>query len=138
MATSEFLAKLIGPLFVAVGTGMLVNRGTYQSVIAEGLRSALLLYLSGVMSLLSGLAIVLTHNVWSTDWRVIITVLGWLMVIGGIVRIVLPQFALTLGAAIYSGSISIIIVAIGAIAFGAFLSFHGYYPTTRTRMGARP
>jgi len=52
MATSEFLAKLIGPLFLAVGTGMLVNRGTYQSVIAEGLRSALLFYLSGVMSLL--------------------------------------------------------------------------------------
>ena len=138
MATSEFLAKLIGPLFVAIGVGMLVNRALYQSVIAEGLRGGVLLYLSGLLSLASGLAIVLTHNVWRADWRVVITLLGWLMVIGGIIRIVLPQVALTLGGEIYSGMSSIIIVAVIAIAFGGFLSFHGYFPTTRTRMGARP
>jgi hypothetical protein len=41
-------------------------------------------YLSGLLSLLAGLAIVNLHNTWRADWRVIITVLGWLMTIGGI------------------------------------------------------
>ena len=34
----------------------------------------------------AGLAIVLVHNVWTFDWRVIITILGWLAVLGGIFR----------------------------------------------------
>ena len=54
-----------------------------------------LIYLSGVLSLLAGLAIVIAHNRWSGGWPVIITVLGWLMVIGGVIRIVVPQVVQT-------------------------------------------
>ena len=35
----------------------------------------------------------LTHNVWTADWRVVITILGWLAVITGAIRIVCPQQA---------------------------------------------
>ncbi|WP_455874740.1 hypothetical protein [Rhizobium yanglingense] len=73
---------------------MLVNLGMYESMIAEALHSGILFYLSGLLSLLAGLAIVNLHNRWQMDWRVIITVLGWLMTIGGIIRIVLPQVAI--------------------------------------------
>ena len=55
----------------------------------------MLIYLSGVLSLLAGLAIVIAHNRWSGGWPVIITVLGWLMVIGGVIRIVVPQVVQT-------------------------------------------
>ena len=33
----------------------------------------------------------LTHNVWAADWRILITLLGWLTAIGGAARIVVPQ-----------------------------------------------
>ena len=56
-----------------------------------------------MISLSAGLAIVNLHNSWQVDWRVLITVLGWLMTIGGIMRIVLPQFAVAVGSTIYGG-----------------------------------
>ncbi|WP_331375195.1 hypothetical protein [Sinorhizobium chiapasense] len=68
-------------------------------------------YLSGLLSLLAGLAIVNLHNRWQMDWRVIITVLGWLMTIGGIIRIVLPQVAIAVGSTIYGGRASTIVAA---------------------------
>jgi len=37
------------------------------------------------------LAIVLTHNVWVANWRVLITLIGWLMLIRGAVRILAPE-----------------------------------------------
>jgi hypothetical protein len=49
--------------------------------------SLTLIYLFGLIDLASGLAIVLTHNVWMANWRVIITLIGWLMLIRGAVRI---------------------------------------------------
>ena len=39
----------------------------------------------------AGLAIVLTHNVWVANWRVLITLIGWLMLIRGAVRILAPE-----------------------------------------------
>lgn len=82
MDRSLFLAGLPGPTFVAVALGMLINLGMYESMIADALHPGTLFYLSGFLSLLAGLAIVNLHNRWHMDWRVIITVLGWLMTIG--------------------------------------------------------
>ena len=126
MDRSLFLSRLLGPTFVAIALGMLINLGMYESMIAEALHPGILFYLSGLLSLLAGLAIVNLHNTWCMDWRVIITVLGWLMTIGGIVRIVLPQVAITIGSTIYSGRASTIVAALIVGALGAFLSVKGY------------
>jgi 1,4-dihydroxy-2-naphthoate octaprenyltransferase len=37
----------------------------------------------GMFALLAGLAIVNVHNLWVSDWRVIITILGWLAIVRG-------------------------------------------------------
>ena len=126
MNRSVFLARLTGPTFVAIGAGMLINQIYYQGVIAEGLRSSVFFYLSGLLSLLAGLAIVNLHNLWASDWRVIITVLGWLMVVGGVLRIVLPTIARSMGAMLYGGNAPIIVVGIITAVLGGFLTFKGY------------
>ena len=126
MDRSLFLAKLMGPTFVAIALGMLINLGMYESMIAEALHSGILFYLSGLLSLLAGLAIVNLHNTWCADWRVIVTVFGWLMTIGGIIRIVVPQVAIAIGSTIYGGRASTIVVALIVGTLGAFLSFKGY------------
>jgi hypothetical protein len=126
MDRSIFLARLLGPTFAAIALGILINLGMYESMIAEALHPGILFYLSGLLSLLAGLAIVNLHNTWCADWRVIITVLGWLMTIGGIIRVVLPQIAIAIGSTIYGGRAPTILVVLIVGALGAFLSFKGY------------
>lgn len=126
MDRSSFLARLFGPTFVAVALGMLINLGMYEGMIAEALHFGTLFYLSGLLSLLAGLAIVNLHNRWQLEWRLIITVLGWLMTIGGIIRIVLPKVAIAIGSTIYSSRASTIVAALIIGTLGAFLSFKGY------------
>ena len=129
MDRSSFLARLIGPTFVAIALGMLINLSIYETMIAKALRPGILLYLSGLLSLLAGLAII-NHNTWHMDWRVIITVLGWLMTIGGIIRIVAPQITIAIGSTVYSGRAPTIVVALIVGALGAFLSVKGYVQRT--------
>ena len=81
MATSIFLARLIGPLLlIAVGLGLLVNRTRYRALADEFLRSRALIYplrrdhTAGRASRSCS-----RHNVWTADWRVLITLLGWLI-----------------------------------------------------------
>ena len=45
------------------------------------------IYLSGVLMFVAGLAIVRVHNVWARDWTVLITLCGWSFLVLGLVRI---------------------------------------------------
>jgi hypothetical protein len=91
MAASAFLARLLGPLLLAVGVGILINPKAFGTVAGEVVRSVTLVYLFGLFDFAAGLAIVLTHNVWVANWRVLITLIGWLMLIRGAVRILAPE-----------------------------------------------
>jgi hypothetical protein len=123
---ARFVARLIGPFLVVIGLGIELNIPFYTAMIGEAVHSPTLVYFAGLFSLVAGLAILNVHRAWTSDWRVIITIFGWLCLIGGIVRIVLPQFAVSLATKIYSGAIVLVIVAVVALLLGAFLSFHGY------------
>jgi hypothetical protein len=84
----------MGPIFIALALGMLANLGMYESMIAEALHTGIVFYLSGLLSLLAGLTIVNLHNTWCADWRVTITVLGWLMTIGGVIALLCRKLRL--------------------------------------------
>ena len=126
MQTSIFLAKLIGPLFLAVGVGLLVNAAVYRKLAEEFLASHALIYLSGLLLMTAGMALVLTHNVWAADWRVAITLLGWLAAIGGAVRIVMPQGTQKIGRRFLKHPQGMTIAAVVWLAIGALLCFFGY------------
>jgi hypothetical protein len=126
MPTSVFLAKLIGPLALAIGVGLVVNAAVYKKLAEEFLSSHALIYLSGFISMAAGLAIVLTHNVWAFDWRLIITLLGWLAAIGGAVRIAMPQGTQKIGRAMLGHPQGLMIAAGVWLVIGAVLCFFGY------------
>ena len=119
MTNSVFLARLIGPLMLAVGIGIFVNGAVYRALADEFLRSTALIYLSGLLTMTAGLAIVLTHNVWRANWPVLITILGWLATIGGAVRIIFPQGTERFGRAMLRNKLALPIAGGAWLALGA-------------------
>ena len=126
MGNSVFLARLIGPLMLTVGIGIFVNGAIYRVLADEFLRSRALIYLSGLLTMTAGLALILTHNVWRADWPVIITILGWLAVIGGAFRIVAPQGTERIGRRLLKEKYGLTIGGAVWVALGAILSVFGY------------
>jgi len=126
MSTSIFLARLMGPIFLAVGIGILVNGTTYRKLAEEALRSPVLIYLSGLLTMTAGMAVVLTHSVWVFNWRVVITILGWLAVFGGATRIICPQATEKLGRWVLQRPAGLLVGAIVWLALGALFIFFGY------------
>ncbi len=126
MRISVTLARLMGPLFLVMGAGMLLNGDIYRAMAEEFVHSHALIYFSGVLALLAGLAIVNAHNVWALEWRVVITLFGWLALLGGVVRIVAPQFVAAIGTAMLSSAALPLTASIIVLALGGLLSFKGY------------
>jgi uncharacterized membrane protein len=126
MGNSVFLARLIGPLMLAVGIGVFVNDAIYRMLADEFLRSRALIYLSGLLTMTAGLAIILTHNVWRADWPVIITILGWLAAIAGAVRIIAPQGTERVGRQMLKHKHGLTIAGAVWLVVGAVLCLFGY------------
>ena len=98
MTTSTYIARLMGPVLLIIGIGMAVGlmlEGEgYLSLLREFIGSRSLIFITGILALVAGLAIVNTHNLWVQDWRVLVTVLGWLLVIRGVTLLVFPGICL--------------------------------------------
>jgi len=73
MPSSKRIAGLVGPTIVAmlVSEYPLVQPHLYDAQIPP------VVYLSGVLMFVAGLAIVRAHNHWARDWTVLVTLSGW-------------------------------------------------------------
>src|SRR6185436_10843838 len=82
MTTSKRIAALVGPTIVAmvVSEFPLVQPHLYDAQIPP------VVYLSGVLMFVAGLAIVRAHNHWAKDWTVLITLSGWFFLALGLFR----------------------------------------------------
>jgi hypothetical protein len=124
---SLFLARLLGPIFVAIAVGVLVNGAVFRAIAEESLRSHALIYLTGLFAITAGVAIVLNHNVWAGDWRVLITLFGWLAALGGAQRIIWPQWTEAGIRWFLDRPTSLTVAGIIWLLIGAVLCFFGYF-----------
>ena len=127
MQTSVFLARLIGPVMLAVGIAVFMNQRAFRDMAEEFMASRALLFLSGLLVMPMGVAIVLTHNVWTADWRVLITLFGWLNTIGGAVRLAAPDTVMRTGRAMLRRRHFVTVAAAIWIALGLLFCLFGYF-----------
>jgi hypothetical protein len=90
MKTSIFIAKIIGPLFLAIAIGIIFNRNFFRKVLQDCCKNNGLVLFIGMCSFVTSIVVVLLHNIWEANWTVAITILGWLGLIKGILFIVFP------------------------------------------------
>lgn len=86
-----WLAGIFGPLMTILGLWMLLYSENLIKVLSSVKNTPGLFYLSGNISLLIGLTLVNTYNVWAWHPAVLVTLLGWVMVIRGAIMFFIPQ-----------------------------------------------
>ena len=126
MGISIFLAKILGPCFVIIGVGILLNREFYQKVKEDFCKNAALLFYGGILALIIGLIIVLSHNVWVAKWPVIITIYGWGGIIKGTWLTVFPNSVFKFMEAYNKNKNLLLVHSLVIIVLGAALSILGY------------
>lgn len=80
MALSLFLAKIIGLALVCIAASLLIQKKNI-GLLFEAYKNPSVVYITGVVEIFLGLTLVVSHNIWSYDFRTIITCIGWLLLI---------------------------------------------------------
>jgi len=70
---------------------MLVHQHRFKKTTSDLLGNAMLITLTGCIMLVVGLLIVVHHNVWTPDWPVLVTIIGWILLLQGLMRLFVPD-----------------------------------------------
>jgi hypothetical protein len=126
MQKSHQIARLIGPVLCTVGVAMLANPDAYRQIAQQFLATSAFIYVSGVLLLTAGLAILNAHPLWTRDWRSLITLAGWMATVAGVWRILAPNYVPFIGAMIIAHEHFFLGAGIVLLTFGGFITFKGY------------
>ncbi|MGB2713957.1 MAG: hypothetical protein WBC51_07245 [Vicinamibacterales bacterium] len=121
-AESRRIAGLLGPTMIVmiVSEFPLVQPRLYDAQIPP------VVYLSGVLMFVAGLAIVRAHHRWRTDWTVLVTLSGWFALALGTFRMfaasAYQQRTATMGNPVVMAIESVILVCGLVITYKAYIS----------------
>ncbi len=91
MTIVNFLAELWGFSIVIICFALLIKPKNIECLLALVEDSATL-FLLGLINVILGVALVLSYNVWELNWEVIITIVGWLVLLRGVIILFFPEF----------------------------------------------
>ena len=125
MNTTTLLAQLWGPTLLAVGLGILVSRKYYLKTYRDLQKETLAVLLFGMVTIPAGIDHIHVHSVWNTFAEIVVSLLGWGLLIKGLVFAIAPGLVDKAGD--FEADSKLIPVA-GALTLiaGAYLSWIGF------------
>ena len=125
MSTSLLIAKILAIFYTAMGLGIIFSPKYYSKAIETLLKNNGAIYILGLSTMVAGFLITSYHNVWIKDWRVIITVIGWIIFIQGATTLMLPIQSIKIAQSIFKEK-NFVLWGILSLALGLILGYFGY------------
>ncbi len=126
MTLTAFLAQLLGLYIALMGVIMIVKRRTMMGLMAAFVDHRPFTYVLASLRVLIGLAIVLAHNRWTGVLSAVVTLIGWITLLRGIVLMLLPYETERKALTYFQRSGPYYAAATIAIVLGLWLAYAGF------------
>ena len=83
-STTSFLSRLIGLYCILVALFMFTHKALSVDTVSALLHSPMALFVTGLITILLGLAMILAHNNWSGTLAVVVSLIGWATLVKGL------------------------------------------------------
>ena len=127
MQLTHYLARLLGLYCIIVAVVMFMQKQTMLGIVMSLIQDRPLLFLVEILGLITGLALVLAHNVWSKGFLAfVITLIGWVTLIRSTVLLFLSAEAVDGFLRTIHYEQNYYLFAAIALIVGAYLTFAGF------------
>ena len=123
MSAPNILANLFGAMLVLVGLTVF-NKPYITAAMDELARSKALTWLTGLFTFVIGVVSVSFYHALSSDWRVVVTIFGWLTVLKGAFIALFPATSIALYRRIMTGTF-LTVAGVVAIVLGLIVLYLG-------------
>ncbi|MBN2307175.1 hypothetical protein JXD20_04270, partial [Candidatus Peregrinibacteria bacterium] len=125
MDLSIFVAQVAAIVYLSVGVGIFLNKKYYAKSMEGLLKDTGTMYLGGFIALIAGFALVTFHNDWVKSWEVLVTILGWLGLVKGVMLLAFPATFLKLAKSMVSAK-NVNVMAFVAVVLGVVFGYFGF------------
>lgn len=126
MYTTPLFAQLWGPVLLAVGLGFFFSKKYYVTIYRDLEKESFAVLFFGMFAMVFGMLHVAMHNSWNTFTEILISLLGWSLLLKGIICVTFPGVADRGGNWVLKEKM-IPVVGIVILVVGAYLSWVGYF-----------
>lgn len=120
------VAQVLGPLYVVAGLGLITAPERGARLISDMETNPAQALTWGLIALGLGLLILAVHPGWSADWTALVTLIGWLATLKGVLLILAPDMLLRLSRPMVAAPGRLRLWAIAPITLGLFLTAMGF------------
>jgi hypothetical protein len=91
LGRTEFVEWYVSCALIVVGGSLLLRARAWINALSAIARHPATPIISGLYATLMGLFVVLSHNIWVSDLRIIVTLIGWIALGSGVVLLMVPE-----------------------------------------------
>ncbi|NOQ00103.1 hypothetical protein [Mycolicibacterium sp.] len=128
---TQMFARVLGPYLVVVAATALVRWSHLQTVVSQFNANSVWPWVTGAFVLIAGLTVVALHQYWRGAAAIIVSALGWLAALKGLLLVAFPDSLISVANSVVDGSgwwrVLYVVVALA----GLYLTYVGWSPQTR-------
>ncbi len=126
MERSIFLSKALGIYLLIVSLSMLINMPYFFIRVQLLMHDPNAMFITGFMTLILGILMVLSHNVWEWSWRVLVTIIAWLTLLKGMSVVACPTYLIDLTNSVSASKATIYSAAVIDLILALVLCYYGF------------
>lgn len=127
MEETMMLAGVWGPAMVAMGLGIFISRNHYIRVYREIEREPMAVLVFGIAAVVLGMWQINVHDVWDTFPEMLVSLLGWALLLKGLAAMIMPKWLDRGGNWVVSNQQMLSFVGGAVLLLGVYLTWFAYY-----------
>jgi hypothetical protein len=128
-ARTRMFSRVLGPFLVIVDVTAVVRASDTRAVVSEFEASSLWSWVAGAFVLISGLIIVAGHQYWRGAAAIIVSVLGWLITLRGLLLLAFPKVFVSVANSMIGAQGWWVALCVAFALVGLYLTYVGWVPT---------
>ena len=125
MYDSYMLAQFFGIFFTILGIGMIFNQQHMKKMMLAVTENHAVQFVAAVVPLLLGSFIVVVHNDWVSNWSVLVSIVCWLILLGGAFRAIFPAVWIKQVKKVHD-NVPVMVIGLVLLVLGLVLLYFGF------------
>lgn len=136
--TTRRFARVLGPFFAIVSATVVTRAPDMRELLAEFGATAIWSWVTGAFVLMGGIIVVALHPYWRGVAAVIVSLLGWLMVVRGVLLMAFPDTFMSIANRTIDAETLWRIVFGVFVLVGLYLTYVGWFTRPRSSVSQAP
>jgi len=125
---TRMFARVLGPFFVIVCATAGARASEMSALMKEFAANALWSWVAGSFVLIGGLVMIALHSYWRDPAAIVVSILGWLVVLRGLLLLAFPTAFISMANSVIATGDLWRGICIGFAMVGLYLTYVGWMP----------